>query len=570
MRWLAVVLFLCSCGSPRASGAPLGLATSRGAAPGAQRPDLARPLPPASPLERGKDVERTIKGGEVHRLRIQLQAGQVALGVVMQDGIDLALTTFDAAGKKVAEFDSPNGNSGPEPFAIEAPVAGAYDVEVKPFAEAPPAGAPAVPPAEGRYKASVNEILTADAFAERKASERIASPRILELWRAVRQKRPNAATTFWDEIKGKAPIVEPYPGDPKSALVTFVFRSTMPYVGLFGGTEFREKPMVRAGDTDVWYLSARVPTDARLDYAFVPAESPPDNLEPFQKDRGPNPRWTKKQLDPNNPRARFDLSRVELPGAPPQPWIEVKADAPKGKITALTIASKELKETRKIGVYTPAGFDPKQRYPLVIAFDGEIYGMEPSPLVPLPTILDNLIAAKRIPPVVAVLVASQATRDRDLPGSAPFAAFVAKELVPKMRADYRAGLTPDQTLVTGSSLGGLCSMYTGFRHSEVIGLVLSNSGSFQFVDGSVGSDVAEWTEGGALIRDVGAAPRKPLEIYLDAGRFEMGLLASNRQMRDVLVAKGYRLTYAEFSGGHDYWIWRGTIADGLIALLRKR
>jgi enterochelin esterase family protein len=139
-----------------------------------------------------------------------------------------------------------------------------------------------------------------------------------------------------------------------------------------------------------------------------------------------------------------------------------------------------------------------------------------------------------------------------------------------MRTDYRAGMTPDKTLVTGSSFGGLCAMYTGFRHSDVIGLVLSNSGSFQHLQGSDGTDVAEWTEGGWLIRDIGAAARKPLEIYLDAGRFERDLRDSNRHMRDVLAARGYKVTYAEFSGGHDYWIWRGTIADGMIALLRKR
>ena len=63
-------------------------------------------------------------------------------------------------------------------------------------------------------------------------------------------------------------------------------------------------------------------------------------------------------------------------------------------------------------------------------------------------------------------------------------------------------------------------------------------------------------------------------MYLDAGSFERGIrdpsiLLYNRHLRDVLRAKGYAVVYAEFTGGHDYVCWQGTLASGLIALVGR-
>jgi len=48
------------------------------------------------------------------------------------------------------------------------------------------------------------------------------------------------------------------------------------------------------------------------------------------------------------------------------------------------------------------------------------------------------------------------------------------------------------------------------------------------------------------------------------------ILETTRHLRDVLLAKGYEVHYQQFVGGHDGLGWRGTLADGIIALIGSR
>ena len=98
----------------------------------------------------------------------------------------------------------------------------------------------------------------------------------------------------------------------------------------------------------------------------------------------------------------------------------------------------------------------------------------------------------------------------------------------------------------------------GFRRPDVFGLVLSQSGAFQR----------------GLPAEFARADRLSLRFSLDAGVLETtpfqqfgSLYHANVHLHDVLVAKGYDVSFRTFPGGHDYFWWRETIADGLIALL---
>jgi hypothetical protein len=78
---------------------------------------------------------------------------------------------------------------------------------------------------------------------------------------------------------------------------------------------------------------------------------------------------------------------------------------------------------------------------LLIVFDGWDYLR----LIPLPTILDNLIASQKIMPLVAILIhnESQVTRNRELGCDAIFTDFLAKELVPSLIAARNIALDLD-------------------------------------------------------------------------------------------------------------------------------
>src|SRR5262249_20406521 len=138
------------------------------------------------------------------------------------------------------------------------------------------------------------------------------------------------------------------------------------------------------------------------------------------------------QGDPLNPHRWFcgaDATRyecqsmAELPDAPAQRWIVKKDDTPAGKIDKHRIKSDLLKNERNLSVYTPPGYKPDGApNALLVLFDEGAYLNN----VPTPVILDNLIAASKIPPTVAVLIAnpSQESRDKELPPNPDFADFL--------------------------------------------------------------------------------------------------------------------------------------------------
>jgi enterochelin esterase family protein len=321
-----------------------------------------------------------------------------------------------------------------------------------------------------------------------------------------------------------------------------------------------------------------MPSGSRFAYSLSPND--PQTFDPPRAAQ----RGATAQGDPLNPlrwgcsqpsATRHDCqSMAELPGAPPQPWIVRSDRIPAGKVDKHKITSDLLKNERNLSVYTPSDYRANGKpYALLVLFDEGAYLNS----VPTPVILDNLIAAGKIPPMVAVLIAnpSQDTRNKELPPNPQFADFLATELLPWVQARYTVTRDPKLTTVAGSSFGGIAATYAGLRYSAIFGNVLCQSGSFWWApDHSGFPDADATTETGWLAKEFIKSPKLPLRFWMDAGVFEVdsrgtggAILEPSRHMRDVLLAKGYEVHYQQFNSGHDYLNWRGTLADGLIALV---
>jgi enterochelin esterase family protein len=263
-------------------------------------------------------------------------------------------------------------------------------------------------------------------------------------------------------------------------------------------------------------------------------------------------------------------SIVELPGTPPQVWGLPQPEVPKGRVEDTKLKSEILKNERRVRVYTPPGYarDGKP-YGLIVMFDGSMYTL----LIPTPTILDNLLAKSKLPPMVAVVLDNPTLHSRETEFACyePFAEFIAKEVIPWVRTNYNVTSDPGQTVVSGVSFGGLAAAFIGFKHSEIFGNVISQSGSFWWKPDS--ENEPEW-----LTRQFAGGKKLPLRFFLNVGLFERGptphggpdMVSVSRHMRDVLRAKGYEVEYRECNCGHDYLNWRGMLPDALMKLAGRK
>ncbi|GCE29112.1 hypothetical protein KDA_45960 [Dictyobacter alpinus] len=406
------------------------------------------------------------------------------------------------------------------------------------------------------------------------------SPRMERLMREMGAGRSEEVLAeFWQEIAEQgAPIVESIiDEETRDRLVTVVWhggpetRNVVVFGGLTANTPLKENLMINVLETDLWYRTYRLASTAHTSYYFAQN----DSLVPLKEEKDMQARMRTCQPDPLNPRQFvyavgdekpddfiWTVSVLELADAHEQPWITRREEVPEGRVEQHTFESAILKNSRRVWIYTPAGYSKEHEpYGILLLFDGPAY----LHLVPTPTIIDNLVSEGKIPPLVVVLADSldQETRGRELPCNPEHASYLIQELLPWVREHYHVSREPARCIVAGSSYGGLAAAYTALQAPEVFGNVLSQSGSYWWGKDHPSEPQPEWLARQYVLKD-----KQAIRFYLEVGLLESlaDMVTTNRHMRNVLEAKGYHVDYSEFQGGHDYLCWRGSLSDGLISL----
>lgn len=512
------------------------------------------------PLRVAEPVRASLGALQARRYRLPLAARSCALGSLRADQGSVAVRIVDARDRELRHFATTQRQPRELGWCVES--AGDYEVVVT-------AGRSA-----SRYELTLDAVLSRPSSPQPTAAGTPRSPRLRAL-QAELVHDAAAVDTFWTEIAVHGtPLVEALPGDGADLLVTFLYHADA-RTGSIGikwsmwSDVFAQTAFQRMAQSDVWWLSIALPNATRLSYQLVIDPARGLRLDPALADRA---RTAVTRADPRNPllmtpdpeRDAYGLrSVVSLPDAPPETWLDVQPTAPRGRLEP------RLLHDYPLAIYLPPGYRARHAaYPLLVVFDGETYENE----LRLPVLLDRLIAARRIAPLVAVLVHNRTpeSRNEDLPCNARFADFVAHELLPFIQHHYKVTAAPERVGLLGASFGGLASSYIALSYPQLFGKVLSQSGSYwwSFTRADAAYDGSE--EPGWLRRRFQAHARVPITFYLSAGAFEAdaghGVLEQTRLQRDALRDLGYSVAYQEFVGGHDELAWRATLPDALMAL----
>jgi enterochelin esterase family protein len=239
--------------------------------------------------------------------------------------------------------------------------------------------------------------------------------------------------------------------------------------------------------------------------------------------------------------------------------------------------------TRRVWAYVPSQYVAGTPAPFIVVQDGGGYAAR------MTTILDNMIADRRLPALIAIMINSGGGdaqgSERGLEYdtvSGKYAEFIETEVLPRISRECQITFTrdPKGRAAMGGSSGGAAAFTMGWFHPELYHRILTYSGTFVNQQSPLNPDSPHgaWEYHDHLIAQ---SARKPLRIWMQVGENDNhskdpestyhNWVLANQRMAAALQAKGYHYQFVFCKGaGHVdrkavaqtlpaalAWLWRG-------------
>jgi len=245
----------------------------------------------------------------------------------------------------------------------------------------------------------------------------------------------------------------------------------------------------------------------------------------------------------------------------------------------LIVNTREVDYKRTITVYVPAQYVPGTPAPFIVTHDGPGIARPDGPRQELARVLDNLIAQKRVPVQVAVMIqngggdaqGNERGKEYDTM-SGKFAEFIEAEVLPLVEKNAGVTLTkdPEARATMGNSSGGSAALIMAWYHPDLYRRVITTSGTYVNQQWPFNPE----TPGGAWEfhnKLIAGSANKPIRLWMGAGDADLlnpnvmrddmhDWVEANHRMATVLAKKGYRYQYVFALGvGHSMGAARGQL-----------
>ncbi len=255
-------------------------------------------------------------------------------------------------------------------------------------------------------------------------------------------------------------------------------------------------------------------------------------------------------------------------------------DVPHGAVAEVFYYSKVLKTTRRMHVYTPAGYEASnKKYPVFYLLHGAMDTDDAWTSVGRAGfILDNLIADNKAKPMIVVMPAGHQPGQPGIPGLGPGAPKVnpftdefMTDIMPYVESHYRTINDRKHRAIAGLSMGGFQTLDIAFLHLDLFsqvgvfssGATLGRRGAAAGTQASAAptpSPMDEWESAHKVNLD-DAKLKKDLRLLWLATGVDDGLIVNTRSTVDVLKRHGFQPVFKESSGAHSWFNWRNYLIE---------